>query len=173
MTVTGRALNGGAAVDTNEASAAGLSNCEVASELSTNLVKLVRAASPWPSIRLSSTRVASPAALSAGSGRSTFRPSDRGGPPSACGSSMLQPAGESKACVAAATVFGITITSGERATEMPVGWTSRAPSGKLRATSTHRLESGIHASTDGMPFLLSCPSIRPATVAEVASVTWT
>src|SRR5450755_68056 len=171
VTVTGRLLKGGPAVDTNEASDAGSSNCEVASELSTNLVKVARAAEPGPSSLLSSTRVARPAALSLGSGRSTRSPIDAGGPPSAGGSSTFQPAGGLKAWVSLATRRGITTIRGDRATSTPVGCTSWAPRGKLRATSTQRLESGIHASTEGMPLLLLCPSICEATVADWSSVT--
>jgi hypothetical protein len=172
VTVTGRPLSGGSAVDTNEASEVGSPNCEVASELSANRVNAVRAPGLFPSSRLISTRVARPAAVVVGSGRSTCRPMPAGGPPSAAGSSTSQPTGAAKIRVFLATLAGVAIISGDSATCTPVGWTTRAPWGKLRATSTHRLESGTQAST-GAPLRVAWPSICPATVAAGAAATWT
>ena len=41
--------------------------------------------------------------------------------------------------------------SGDLATVTPVGWTSWAPAGELRATSTQSEESGIQASNAARP----------------------
>ncbi len=73
----------------------------------------------------------------------------------------------------AATERGITIISGDRATLIPVGWMTWAPTGRLRASSIHRLESGIHASMAGRPCSDSLPSTIAAAAAGWSSVTWT
>ena len=107
-----------------------------------------------------------------GSGRSTCRPIAAGGPPSAAGSSTSQPTGAAKTRVFLATSSGVAIISGERATSTPVGRMTCAPWGKLRATSTQRLESGIQAS-GAAPLRVACPSICPATVAAGDAAIWT
>jgi hypothetical protein len=76
-------------------------------------------------------------------------------------------------CVLAATAAVVTSMRGERATLLPVGWTSCAPIGYLRATSTQRLESGIQASMGVVPASEAWPSICPASAAESPSVTCT
>ncbi len=145
-------------------------NCEVTSAANTNLAKAVRAAAPVPSSLSIWTRVASPAALWVGSGRSTRRCWLVGGPPSEAGSRKFQPTETPNAGTLAAAGAGMTIISGERATSNPAGWMSRAPIGKLRATSTHRLESGIQASTAGRLLAGPWPSTCAATVAGAAVV---
>ncbi len=149
------------------------SKFSVDSALNTNWVNAVLAAALSPSSRLTSIRVASPDELSVGSGRSTASPRLAGGPPAAGGSSTLQVGGESKTCVLAATAAVVTSSSGERATLLPVGCTTWAPTGYVRATSTHRVESGIQASTGAAPPSEAWPSIWLASVAESPSVTWT
>jgi hypothetical protein len=92
-------------------------------------VNVARAADPDPSSRLSSTSVASPAALLVGSGMATLSPVLAGGPPAVAGSSTLQPAGESKMPVALATAIGMTVISGDSAISVPVSRTAWAPLG--------------------------------------------
>src|SRR5450432_887098 len=96
-------------------------------------------------------RVASPAELCAGSGNSTCRPSPVAGPPTRWGRRNCQPTSVPKAGICAATDRGITIMSGDLATVTPVGWTSCAPAGELRATLTQSEESGIQASNPAWP----------------------
>src|SRR2546429_9931007 len=91
-----------------------------------------------------------------------------GGPPSEAGSSMFQPTGAAKILVCWATCCGVTISSGDLATSMPVVFTAPAPCGKLRTTSTHSDESGIQASTEVVDLPGAWPSIRPATAGEAA-----
>ena len=171
--MTGRALSGGRAWIENAASDAGSLNCADDCAENANLVRRVRAAGPLPSSLLISTREASPAALWVGSGRSTRSPSAAGGPPTEPGSRKFQPTALLNEGTWAAAGAGITIMSGDRATTIPVVWTRCAPSGNVRATSTHRLESGTQASTEGRPWLLAWPSTWAATVAGGASVTCT
>jgi hypothetical protein len=66
----------------------------------------------------------------------------------------------------------MTIISGDRATVIPVGWTRCAPIANVRATSTHRLESGIQASKFGRPPPDVWPSTTEATAAGCAGLTW-
>lgn len=53
---------------------------------------------------------------------------------------------------------------------LPVGSAFSAPTGKLRTTSIHKLESGIQASICGNPACGDWPSIRPAWAEESPSV---
>src|SRR5258706_13518848 len=117
--------------------------------------------------------VASPAELFAGSGNSTCRPSAVAGPPTRWGSRNCQPTDVPKAGICAATDCGITIMSGDRATVMPVGWTSCAPAGELRATSAQSEESGIQPSNPARPDGDLSPDTSAAAVDGGTLTTWT
>src|SRR5262249_29835460 len=163
---------GGWARDTNQDGDVGSSNCVEGWAESTNLVSSARAAGPPPSSLLISIRVASPAELCVGSGRLSLMLSGDVWPPMDP-SRKFQPAEVLNAGTWAAAAGGITIMSGDLATCRPVDWTACAPSGNVRATSTHRLESGIHASTAGRPALEACPSTSDATAAGDSWLTCT
>ena len=75
------------------------------------------------------------------------------GPPTAFGSRKFQPAELLNAGIWAAAFAGITSISGDLATETPVAWIRWAPSGKPRAMSTHKQESGIQAWAEGSPLV--------------------
>ena len=149
--MTGLWSCGGLARATRDSSAAGLSYWAVRWAPKANLEKFSPEAGPVPSSRRSSTTVASPAELCSGSGSSTCTPAADGGPPADGGSRKFQPVELPSGCRRDAADRGITIISGDRATSIPVVWTRCAPAGPLRATPTHRLESGIHASMAGRP----------------------
>src|ERR1039458_2731033 len=117
--------------------------------------------------------VASPAELFAGSGNSTCSPRPEAGPPTRCGSRNCQPTAVPKAGICAATDRGITIMSGDLATVTPVGWTSCAPAGELRATSTQSEESGIQASSPAWPDGDLSPDTSAAAVDGCSLTTWT
>src|ERR1022692_4386173 len=161
------------ASETSEVSDAELSYWSVTWAPKTNLVKFTRAACPVPSSRSTSIPAASPAALCSGSGSCTCTPPAAGGPPADSGNRKFQPIEPPNAGSLAATERGITIISGDRATSIPVGRMTWAPTGKLRATSVHRLESGIHAPMAGSPCGGSLPSTIAAAAAGCSAVTWT
>ena len=120
MTVTGSPSSGGAARLTNDRRELGSSKYEVTSDPRTNLVNRTRAGAPWPSRRPTSIRLARPAALCVGSGRSTRMLAGTTGPPAERGSSSRQPT-LPKAAVRAAAAFGMTSSSGDSATLNPAG----------------------------------------------------
>jgi len=97
-----------------------------------------------PSSRCSSASVTSPAALLAGSGNSTCRPSAEAGPPSLAGSRNRQLTELPNAGVSAAADRGITMTSVVRASVRPAG-RIRVAAGPC-ANPAHRLASGIQAA---------------------------
>src|SRR5215469_7521743 len=161
VTVTGFWSSGAAARLTSEVSDAVSSKYEVTEELCANVVNFTRACWPDPSSLLSSIKVASPAAVWDGSGRSTRRSAGALGPPTERGSSSRQPY-LANCGVRTAAACGITIINGDLATLNPAGSTVWAPGAKPRTTSTHRLESGIQALICP-PVAFGCwPSIWPA-----------
>ena len=99
--------------------------------------------------------------------------SEAEGPPSDCGKSVFQPTCRDARLTVPATVRGVVMTSGDRATEMPVGRTPAAPRAELRTMSTHRLESGTHASTGASPAIVPIPDSSAATAPGESSVTST